>query len=495
MTGPIITAFVWDSYARGLAEASKELGVDVRTFTRMSVNDGPEAYDRFVRSAEESDLVLVHLMGADVPEYVLRVLEKLPESAKVLTFGKDPMSFINTTGPKEAALKCCEYLSLNGKDNVRSCLLYLLKTMYGWNVEVPEVERLPMQGILDTEGKRFGSIGEFIAEHPPIPGAPWVGIITSRTSWVNDNCDVEYDLVRRFNSKGINAVLVYSSPRTIPQEDMLGLADSVMKYMFLDGKFLPSAMIKTTVLLYGQASAFGQESEDGFLKTLDVPVFQPVIPSSMTKEAYKDAPGLKRDVSYDITFQEFEGTIEPILIGFSREDSFSEAHRRPITERAEYFVDRVIRRIKLRTTPNSEKKVAFFLNNYPCAGAEANVGEDKDLNVMDSLANILRRMKEEGYTVDAPDTGKGLMECIMEHKALSDFRWTNATEIERCGGVLYHMSPEEYGEWFSGLSDKVKDDVRRIWGEPPGEAMIGEGKILITGVRFGNVLVMVQPKR
>lgn len=495
MAGPIITAFVWDSYVRCLADAAREIGVDLRAFTRMSVSDSMEEYRRFESSASESDLVIVHLMGNDAPEYVDRVLNNLPATVKVLSFGKDPMTFAYTTGPKEAALKCYEYLSLNGRDNVKGCLLYLLKTIFDEDVDVPEVIKTPMQGILDSKGTRYDSLEDFIEKNPPIPDAPWVGIITSRTSWVNDNCDIEYELVKGFRRNNVNSILVYSSPRTIPEEDMLGLADSVMKYMVFDGRFLPSAMVKCTVLLYGKASAFGRETEDGFLRSLDVPVFQPVIPSSMTRKTFVDAPGLKRDVSYDITFQEFEGAIEPILIGFSREDTQSESHRKPIAERTKHLIDRVIRRIRLREIPNREKKVAFILNNYPCAGAEANVGEAKNLNVMDSLANIFREMRARGYTVNAPDTGKGIMDCVLEHKALSDFRWTNATEIERCGGVLYHMSQKEYSEWFCTLSEKVREDVKKTWGEPPGEAMVTDGAILITGVSFGNVLVMVQPKR
>ena len=57
------------------------------------------------------------------------------------------------------------------------------------------------------------------------------------------------------------------------------------------------------------------------------------------------------------------------------------------------------------------------------------------------------------------------------------------------------MTAEEYRKWFDTLSEKTRNDVIRIWGEPPGEAMVRDGRILITGVSFGNALIMVQPKR
>jgi len=85
MSGPIITAFIWDSYVRCFSEAAKETGTDLRTFTRMSVGDNAEEYARFEASAMESDLVIVHLMGSDAPEYVDRLLKKLPKKVKVLS--------------------------------------------------------------------------------------------------------------------------------------------------------------------------------------------------------------------------------------------------------------------------------------------------------------------------------------------------------------------------------------------------------------------------
>ena len=495
MADPVITAFVWDSYSRLLADAGRKLGADVRTFSRVMFADSRNAIQNIERSMMESDVVLVHLMGASAPDEIEPILRKLPERVKVLSMGKDPMAFSYTTGPKDVALGCFEYLEANGRENCEGCILYLLKNMFGKDVPVPEVVKVPGHGIIDADGRRFGSLEDYISEYPPIPDAPWVGILTSRTSWVNDNCDVEYELARTFKRKGINVIMAYASPRTVPSLDLLCHADTIDRYMRLDGKFLPSAIVKCSVVLIGHTSSFGEEKHDDFLESLNVPVFQPVIASSMSKKTFESSPGLKSDVSFGITFQEFEGTIEPMLIGFSREDETSETRRTPIPERIEHLTDRVIRRIDLGIKPNKEKKIAFILNNYPCANADANVGEARNLNVMDSLANILARMKSEGYDVTVPENGKEIIDRIMEHKALSDFRWTDSSEIERCGGVLHHMTVGEYREWFDTLSQKVRDDVIRVWGEPPGQSMVRNDEILITGIELGNALIMVQPKR
>ena len=58
------------------------------------------------------------------------------------------------------------------------------------------------------------------------------------------------------------------------------------------------------------------------------------------------------------------------------------------------------------------------------------------------------------------------------------------------------MEPSEYAGYYERLlTSAAKREMEEHWGPPPGEAMTVNGRLLITGVPFGNVLVMVQPKR
>jgi cobaltochelatase CobN len=57
-------------------------------------------------------------------------------------------------------------------------------------------------------------------------------------------------------------------------------------------------------------------------------------------------------------------------------------------------------------------------------------------------------------------------------------------------------------KWFGELPEATKKRMVEAWGEPPGEpkdgipaGMIYDGKILVTGVKYGNAVVCVQPKR
>ncbi len=204
---------------------------------------------------------------------------------------------------------------------------------------------------------------------------------------------------------------------------------------------------------------------------------------------------------------EFEGVIEPIIIGASRktEDDESGATlelRSPIEERSTRLARRVKKWVELRRKPVSEREVAFVLHNNPCASVEATVGGGANLDTLESVARVLNRMKEHGYSVAPPENGKELIETIMDRKAISEFRWTTVDEIVSKGGVLGRMSVDDYRSWFDTFPERTRVPMSEAWGNPPGEemngmppAMVFENDILVTGVPYGNAVVCVQPKR
>ena len=156
---------------------------------------------------------------------------------------------------------------------------------------------------------------------------------------------------------------------------------------------------------------------------------------------------------------------------------------------------RIARSVALQTKPNSEKRALLFLNNFPCHGAEANIGNAGGMDALESVARILQRMAAEGYDTAPVKDGKELKDLILEKKAMNEFRWTTVQEIKSHGGVLYEMGTDEYEAYLRTLPDGIPDDIVKTWGEPPGQSMVLDGKILISGIRLGNVIVALEPKR
>jgi cobaltochelatase CobN len=253
------------------------------------------------------------------------------------------------------------------------------------------------------------------------------------------------------------------------------------------------------VLIKFAAFAF----QDDVLQKLGIPVIKPIVSSSMSIEEWRESKsGATMDAAWSVTLPELEGIIEPMFVGGIKSINGFEA-REGECGRIEKLAERAISWIRLRNKQNGEKKIVLMLNNNPCASVEATVGGAANLDALESVVRILHRLKNSGYKIEGePANGKELIEKIMEKKAISEFRWTTVKDIVNSGGALYEVSKEEYLEWFNDLNKSAQEKVIEAWGEAPGTekdgvpaAMIYNGKIIITGVQFGNAVICVQPKR
>ena len=248
--------------------------------------------------------------------------------------------------------------------------------------------------------------------------------------------------------------------------------------------------------------------ETPLLEELGVPVFQLIRLHGQTPEEWLASPqGVgNHGLTYAISQPELAGAIEPSVLAAQvpaqpGQDRHSVRDYEPIRERMETMCRRVLRWRALRLLPNSQKRITVVLHNPPCKGAEATVATAAGLDAFESTARLLSAMRQEGYDLgDAPTKGEALKDLILSRKAISEFRWTTVDEIARKGGDLYRMGAEEYLPYLGSLPAKIKQQVNDDWGEFPGEGMVlrEEGQepvLLVTGVQFGKVRLMVQPKR
>lgn len=493
-----ITTIIWDTYGAMLKEASESSGVDVDVYCRHDFDSDPSAVAKAIASMKNADLILLYHTGQPFWMELDEEVEKMRSSKSVISVGSNPMDFALTSTEPRIALECYKYLSNSGTENCRRVLDYIKKECFGIDCEVLPPEELPWFGLYHPDlSFRISDMEDYLEWYPAKAGAPWVGILMSRSSFVNDGGTTEADLIRSLESKGANVIAAYTMSTKDEEKGSINISDTIKRYFIRNGRTAVDAIVKLIPFLIGDV-----EYEDGsvkkateFLRELDVPVFQPLVPSNISEEAFERSPGLSSDIPWCIAFPEFEGMIEPMLLGFTRKADGDERSKYAIPNRVERISDRVLERIKLRKKPNSEKKVAFLLNNYPCASAEANIGGASHLDTHKSMVNVMQAMKDAGYDVEVPEDGKQLIDNILAKKAMSDFRWTTVDEISKCGGVIHYMTATEYRELFDRLSPAVKKNMIDTWGEPPGEGMVLDDKILITGVSYGNVIVGVQPKR
>ncbi|MBO4798153.1 MAG: cobaltochelatase subunit CobN, partial [Candidatus Methanomethylophilaceae archaeon] len=487
-----ITAIVWDTYAKDLREAEKDSDVKFLIFTRHDFDTDAQAFSKAKKYVADSDLVLLYHSAQpywiELDEYI----RGLKSDKKIVSVGAEAMDFELTSVEPRIALASYTYMTNGGAENIRRMIDLFRKELFGEDREILPPVDVPWDGIVHPGAPgRFGSLDEYLSWYPSRENAPWIGIFMSRASYVSDSAKLEFEIVRALEKRGANVILMYSMSRR-SGGGAISIGEAAEKYMARSGRPVVDAVIKVTSFMIGNT---GDESARDFLKRWDVPVFQPIVTSTMSREQFEESPGITNDISWCVALPELEGTIEPILLGFNRNSDNEDRNKVWEPDRIERLADRVLSRVNLRCKPNREKKVVFLLNNFPCAGAEANIGAAVGLDTHESMKNILAAMKNSGYDVEIPESGKDLIRNILDHKAMSDFRWTTKEDIKSCGGVIRYITAEEYGEYFRSLPEKVRNNMIETWGEPPGESMADGDRIMVTGVQYGNAIIGVQPKR
>ncbi|NLA12469.1 MAG: cobaltochelatase subunit CobN [Firmicutes bacterium] len=506
-----ITAIVWQSHSTTVRQAGELLSewCDLQVYSARYLDEGREDYDSALKDLAEADLVFFYrTAGEAIWDELENVVTEM--NKQVLCLGSDPSLWLLSTIPLEVVDRCNTYLVYGGVDNFAQMLRYLAVQVFGLSLDYLEPLAHPWEGLYHPDAPQpyFDDPEAYLDWYKP-RSAPTVGLLFSRGYWVNNNIAVEELLIRLFEAEGFNVIPAFCYSTKDLELGTKGSAGVVREY-FLDREGQPRIDAAVKLISFFLETKTGEEihseaaalSGVELLKKLNVPVFQPVVSFYRTIDEWRaDPQGLSSEISWSIAMPEFEGVIEPLFIGGLCRDGALE-FRDPLRERCLHLVCRVAKWIRLAGRPIAERKVAFILHNNPCASVEASVGGGASLDTLESVARILKQMRREGYAIEDPGGGRELIDKIMDRKAISEFRWTTTDEIVSKGGALKLVPVEEYSEWFDTLSPQIKKRVSEAWGRPPGEelngvpaAMVHEGKILVTGVRYGHAVICVQPKR
>ncbi|ACV24026.1 cobaltochelatase subunit CobN [Methanocaldococcus fervens] len=483
-----ITFYMWASYCSILKKALDELKKEGKNIEYKIYSNRNPIDDKFLEDIKDSDIVFIYKTSSD--DIDLKKIEKINKN--VVVVAQDP-----SVWNSEKSAKCYLFTTYGGLDNFKNMVLYLMG-------EDKEVIKKPFQGIY-YKGKIYEELEEFLKD-VKFDKKYTVGILFSRHYLVNDDMDVINKLLNRLE-KEFNVIPVFSYGAKCEELNALGGGESILKYFLKDDKPIIDALINLLSFPLGTVkdkSNLNKISEVEILKKLDVPVFHPIMSYYKSYNDWKkDEQGLSADIGWTVTLPEFEGVIEPIIIGTTENEEGLEK-KFGIEERIDKVVRRIKRWVELKYKQKKDRKVIFILHNNACASVEATVGSAAHLDSFQSVVNIMKRLKEEGYYVeDIPKDGEELAQLIMKKKAISEFRWTTVNEIIAKGGHLYLMDEDEYYEYFNKLPENVKNKILETWGDLNGKdipaGMIykvnGKNEIVITGLKFGNVYVCVQPKR
>ena len=486
-----IVAILWHNSANRMRTLREEVEkiADVRIFSAGSLGDGDEDLGDLYAAIDQADLLLLNETASDpiwkeINEYIKN--STLP----MVYVGGEASTHVKTPQQAKWTAFANAYYTYGGAENTLNMLRFLCAEVLGEAMPYEEVKRIPWDAIFAPDGNTLYDSPESYFVDYPRSNKGTIALVISRSAWVSDDMQVENCLIREIRNAGFSVLPIFAYAMADKNLGAFGVEAALEKFCFLsDGTPCVDGMIRL-------AGMFNHGASSAVMQKLHCPVIKPICSYSMTVDEWKENPdGTIADVAWSIALPELDGVIEPMFIG--AQERHGEAERRvPVESRVKKLVRRLAKWVALKKKANKDKKVVFMLNNNPCTSVEASVGGGANLDTLESVVRVMKAMQERGYTLEEiPESGDELIKTIMGRKALSDFRWTTTGEIVNKGGALDLVSKELYESWFAELPEDLRTSIIENWGEPVGEGMVHDGKLLVTGVQFGNTIVCAQPKR
>ena len=490
-----LASLTWASDVALLLQAARETEVELEAWAVSELTE--ENVEECISSLDSAEAVLLHPCQQD--RLFDHVMEKIDRKIPIISFGLDPALRSFSSVPAKIVSTVNAYVVYGGAENTANMIRYIGREVLGLDYSYEQPRESLWQGLYHPDaGEAFSTVADYLQwygkrhEH-------CVGILFFRTYWANGDLAVVDSLIRELE-KNVDVLPAFCFG--LGDRDLGAKSSGEVVEEYFTGR------VDAVVNLQSIFHAGNKDLSVQVLKRLGVPVFHPLTVYHKSEEEWReDVHGLSSsEVGWSVALPEFEGLIEPILVGVASREEMSgtefERHQ-GVEDRIKKVARRVNGWIKLRTRPPSQRRVAIMLHNNPCASAEATVGSGAHLDTLESVARILRSMKDAGYLIEnMPANGKELINTIMDRKAISEFRWTTVDEIVNKGGALAMVGREDYESWFNVLPEEARKKVCDAWGLPPGEerggvppSMVFGGRMVITGVRYGNAIVCVQPKR
>lgn len=335
----------------------------------------------------------------------------------------------------------------------------------------------------------FGVHGEPDTE----AGRPVVGIVFYRAHALAGNTAFVDALADALRRAGATPLPVYCvSLRGLDADEAAGLRELLVR----------CDTIITTVLAAGGASPAGTAAEDeswdaGALAALDVPVLQGLcLTTPRDAWAGSGAALSPMDAAMQVAIPEFDGRIVSVPFSFKEPGPDGVPVYVADPERTARVARLAVGLARLRVVPNAEKRVALVLSSYPTK--HSRVGNAVGLDTPASAVVLLRALAEAGYGLGGLDSqalaaldGDALMHQLIAAGG-HDVEWLTA---EQMAAAAIGIPAGRYAEWFAELPEPLQRSVTGAWGPAPGELYVHAGVIYVAALRFGNVLLLVQPPR
>ena len=448
-----------------------------------------EAGEQLEELVEGTDLVVVRILGGRRAwEAGLDQLLAGPRPVVVLGGEQAPDAELMecSTVPGGVCAEAHSYLAHGGPENLSQLHHFLSDTVLftgnGFEPPVPA----PSWGALERE--------------PRTTEGPTVAVLYYRAHHMAGNTAFVHTLCEAIEDAGAQARPLFCASLRSPDPELLDALDGA------------DALVVTVLAAGGArpatASAGGDDEawDIGKLAELDIPILQGLCLTSSREQWEANDDGLSpMDSATQIAVPEFDGRLITVPFSFKENDSQGLPVYVADTERAARVAGIAVGYARLGHVRAADRRVALMLSAYPTK--HSRIGNAVGLDTPVSAVRLLRALREQGHDV-GPETGSDAVPGLAEqdgdaliHAMIAaggqDRDWL--TEDQLTSNPI-RLPAQRYRQWYETLPSELREQVEQHWGPPPGELFVDrsqdpEGEIVLAALRFGNIVLMVQPPR
>ena len=361
--------------------------------------------------------------------------------------------------------------------NIQSMLLYAL-VHYASDkrlkkVRVAKPEQMPSVAIYHPKApalfRSFADYRKWYAK--PLDPEATIGLLLMRPQVISKTTRHYDALINSLEAEGLSVVPAIAT--------LMDNREAVAKFFVEPDK--NRARVSQIVSLTGFSFVGGPAMNDSaaaaqFLRELNLPYRSAVSLDTQTIEAWSDsATGLNPvQAGMQIAIPEIDGATEPFVYG-----GIPARGQEPVEleDRCGRLARRLKRWHRLQTAPRDQIKLAIVLFCFP--PNKGNIGTAADLDVFPGLFDVLKRLRDEGYAVQVPDSADNLRLRLLRG---------NSESVGAAANVAYRMNVQEYRRLCPYVTE-----VERDWGRAPGSINSFGNDLLVQGLTLGNIFIGVQP--
>lgn len=401
------------------------------------------------------------------------------------------------------AAQLTSYFMAGGVANVTQALCCAAAEYFGSTIAFDPPRPMPAHGLYHPD-LLVTNIADW-ESHRGAAAAATAVVVFYRAHVLSGNLQFVDCVLRALEERGLAAIGVFTS--TLRDRDSQGVPIA----LGLLGAF-PDIIVNTVTFPVFTLSSLEPalpEADGRSLEAVGAPLVQAICcgtPRAVWKES---ARGLSpTEAAINIALPECDGRVISVPI------SFKESHRYvPDPERIGRVADFAQRLAGLRIKANAAKRIAIVLSN--AGGKAQRIGGAVGLDTPASLLRWLVDMRAAGYDVGPlPASADELMGLLLAQGCYDEKHPLHPS-------TAWRMPRPSYCEWFQAQSCGFRRSVREMWGEPTmagptiappfwrsnkqsargaplltlHEPYSDDSHYLFGGVRFGNVLVAIQPPR